>query len=191
MVILCFRWSRCPKEDQAVNTSWLVPCAWLPQNSWAVAGALECARGRASATIAGETSPAHLGSPEWDNPQSLNLKSTTYDSIHFQWWTIHCLLLTQFFPRTAPPDGQTELTLTGWEFQSPLRPAITSRTHQIRLGQTSCTVIPAKSNNTQWVTLQGLFWFQEQGFCVIIIISKSISSFFLISLLHCDMPYLY
>lgn len=87
-LLLCFRWSRCPKEDQAVNTSWLVPCAWLPQNSWAVAGALECARGRASATIAGETSPAHLGSPEWDNPQSLNLKSTTYDSIHFQWWTI-------------------------------------------------------------------------------------------------------
>uniref|UniRef100_A0A3B4GCW9 Macrophage stimulating 1 receptor n=1 Tax=Pundamilia nyererei TaxID=303518 RepID=A0A3B4GCW9_9CICH len=56
--------------------------------------------------------------------------------------------ISGFFPRTAPPDGQTELTLTGWEFQSPLRPAITSRTHQIRLGQTSCTVIPAKSNNT-------------------------------------------
>uniref|UniRef100_A0A3B4GCT7 receptor protein-tyrosine kinase n=1 Tax=Pundamilia nyererei TaxID=303518 RepID=A0A3B4GCT7_9CICH len=59
--------------------------------------------------------------------------------------------ISGFFPRTAPPDGQTELTLTGWEFQSPLRPAITSRTHQIRLGQTSCTVIPAKSNNTYLV----------------------------------------
>uniref|UniRef100_I3KWR0 Hepatocyte growth factor receptor n=1 Tax=Oreochromis niloticus TaxID=8128 RepID=I3KWR0_ORENI len=59
--------------------------------------------------------------------------------------------ISGFFPRTAPPDGQTELTLTGWEFQSPLRPAITSRTHQIRLGQTSCTVIPAKSNITHLV----------------------------------------
>lgn len=58
-------------------------------------------------------------------------------------------LLTQFFPRTAPPDGQTELTVLGWEFQSPLRPAITSRTHQVQLGQTACIVIPAKSNNTQ------------------------------------------
>lgn len=58
-------------------------------------------------------------------------------------------LLTQFFPRTAPPDGQTELTVFGWEFQSPLRPAITSRTHQVRLGQTACTVLPAKSNNSQ------------------------------------------
>ncbi|CAF96889.1 unnamed protein product, partial [Tetraodon nigroviridis] len=56
-----------------------------------------------------------------------------------------------FFPRTAPPDGQTELTVFGWEFQSPLRPAITSRTHQVRLGHTACTVLPAKSNNTQLI----------------------------------------
>lgn len=67
----------------------------------------------------------------------------------FQVGTIYSALLTQFFPRTAPPDGQTELTVCGWEFQSPLRPAITSRTHQVRLGQTACTVLPAKSNNTQ------------------------------------------
>ncbi|XP_047439627.1 macrophage-stimulating protein receptor-like [Mugil cephalus] len=59
--------------------------------------------------------------------------------------------ITGFFPRTAPPDGQTELTVCGWEFQSPLRPAISSRTHQIKLGQTACTVLPVKSNNTHLV----------------------------------------
>ncbi|XP_049589444.1 macrophage-stimulating protein receptor isoform X1 [Syngnathus scovelli] len=59
--------------------------------------------------------------------------------------------ITGFFPRTAPPDGQTELTVCGWEFQSPLRPAITSRSHQVRLGQTSCIVLPVKSNNTHLV----------------------------------------
>uniref|UniRef100_A0A8C5FZ42 Macrophage-stimulating protein receptor n=1 Tax=Gouania willdenowi TaxID=441366 RepID=A0A8C5FZ42_GOUWI len=59
--------------------------------------------------------------------------------------------ISGFFPRTAPPEGQTELTLCGWEFQSPLRPAITSRTHQVRLGQTACTVLSAKSNNTHLV----------------------------------------
>ncbi|XP_077459070.1 macrophage-stimulating protein receptor isoform X1 [Stigmatopora argus] len=59
--------------------------------------------------------------------------------------------ITGFFPRTAPPDGQTEFTICGSEFQSPLRPAITSRTHQVKLGQASCTVIPFKSNNTHLV----------------------------------------
>ncbi|KAK2862548.1 hypothetical protein Q5P01_002081 [Channa striata] len=59
--------------------------------------------------------------------------------------------ITGFFPRTAPPDGQTELTVCGWEFQSPQRPAITSRTHQVRLGHTACTVLPVKSNNTHLV----------------------------------------
>lgn len=69
---------------------------------------------------------------------------------------VHLPVLSQFFPRTAPPDGQTELTVCGWEFQSPLRPAITTRTHQVRLGQTHCIVQAVKSNNTQWVTVQGL-----------------------------------
>ncbi|XP_035980448.1 macrophage-stimulating protein receptor isoform X2 [Fundulus heteroclitus] len=59
--------------------------------------------------------------------------------------------ISGFFPRTAPPDGQTELTVCGWEFQSPLRPAITSRTHQVRLGQTACSVIALKSNSTHLV----------------------------------------
>ncbi|KAL0978630.1 hypothetical protein UPYG_G00173080, partial [Umbra pygmaea] len=59
--------------------------------------------------------------------------------------------ITGFFPKTAPPDGQSEFTLCGWEFQSPQRPAISSRTHLVRLGQTVCTVLPPKSNNTHLV----------------------------------------
>ncbi|XP_053724128.1 macrophage-stimulating protein receptor isoform X1 [Synchiropus splendidus] len=59
--------------------------------------------------------------------------------------------ITGFFPRTAPPDGQTELTVCGFEFQSPIRPAITSRTHQVRIGSTACTVLQAKSNSTHLV----------------------------------------
>uniref|UniRef100_A0A8C8JTJ7 receptor protein-tyrosine kinase n=1 Tax=Oncorhynchus tshawytscha TaxID=74940 RepID=A0A8C8JTJ7_ONCTS len=59
--------------------------------------------------------------------------------------------ITGFFPKMAPPDGQSELTLCGWEFQSPLRPAISSRTHLVRLGQTACAVLPLKSNNTHLV----------------------------------------
>ncbi|XP_073682015.1 macrophage-stimulating protein receptor [Garra rufa] len=57
-------------------------------------------------------------------------------------------VITEFFPKTAPPDGQSEMTLCGWEFQSPLRPAITTRTHEVKLGETACVVQPHKSNST-------------------------------------------
>uniref|UniRef100_A0A8B9HUM7 Macrophage-stimulating protein receptor n=1 Tax=Astyanax mexicanus TaxID=7994 RepID=A0A8B9HUM7_ASTMX len=57
-------------------------------------------------------------------------------------------VITQFFPETAPLDGQTELTLCGWEFQSPSRPAISTRTHEVKLGETACVVQPLKSNST-------------------------------------------
>uniref|UniRef100_A0A4W5LR55 Sema domain-containing protein n=1 Tax=Hucho hucho TaxID=62062 RepID=A0A4W5LR55_9TELE len=59
--------------------------------------------------------------------------------------------ITGFFPKTAPPDGQSELTLCGWEFQSPLRPAISSRTHLVRLGQTACAVLPLKKGRQQHI----------------------------------------
>ncbi|XP_062328311.1 macrophage-stimulating protein receptor [Osmerus eperlanus] len=59
--------------------------------------------------------------------------------------------ITGFFPRTAPHDGQTELTVCGWEFRSPQRPTISSRTHQVRLGQTGCAVLSQKSNSTHLV----------------------------------------
>ncbi|KAL6458477.1 hypothetical protein MHYP_G00337070 [Metynnis hypsauchen] len=59
--------------------------------------------------------------------------------------------ITQFFPKTAPPDGETELTLCGWDLQSPTKPAITSATHQVRVGGTNCTISRKKSNSNQLV----------------------------------------
>ncbi|XP_035376334.1 macrophage-stimulating protein receptor [Electrophorus electricus] len=57
-------------------------------------------------------------------------------------------VVTQFFPKTAPLDGQTELSLCGWGFQSPHRHAITTRTHEVKVGETACVVQPLKSNST-------------------------------------------
>ncbi|KAK6318859.1 hypothetical protein J4Q44_G00100700 [Coregonus suidteri] len=70
-----------------------------------------------------------------------------------QWKSESCPpVITKFFPKTAPPDGETELRLCGWEFQSPLRPAIISEeTHLVRVGETPCTVLSEKSNSTQLV----------------------------------------
>ncbi|KAF5904277.1 macrophage-stimulating protein receptor-like isoform X1, partial [Clarias magur] len=59
--------------------------------------------------------------------------------------------ITKFFPTTAPPDGETELTLCGWDLQSPLKSVISPSTHQVSLGQTNCSIIPQKSNITQLV----------------------------------------
>ncbi|XP_041944494.1 macrophage-stimulating protein receptor [Alosa sapidissima] len=59
--------------------------------------------------------------------------------------------ITEFFPKTAPPDGQTELTLCGWGFQSPPRPAISAKTHEVRLGETPCHVQPKDSSSTRLV----------------------------------------
>ncbi|XP_065097049.1 macrophage-stimulating protein receptor [Paramisgurnus dabryanus] len=59
--------------------------------------------------------------------------------------------ISEFFPKTAPPDGQSEMTMCGWEFQSPLRPVITTRTHEVKLGETACVVQPHKSNSTHLV----------------------------------------
>ncbi|KAK0135916.1 Macrophage-stimulating protein receptor [Merluccius polli] len=62
-------------------------------------------------------------------------------------------VITQFFPKTAPTGGESELTLCGWEFQSPSRPtAISDKTHTVRVGPESlCTILPAKSNGEQLV----------------------------------------
>nr|XP_055040727.1 macrophage-stimulating protein receptor isoform X2 [Misgurnus anguillicaudatus] len=59
--------------------------------------------------------------------------------------------ISEFFPKTAPLDGQSEMTMCGWEFQSPLRPVITTRTHEVKLGETACVVQPHKSNSTHLV----------------------------------------
>ncbi|KPP70559.1 hypothetical protein Z043_110603, partial [Scleropages formosus] len=56
-----------------------------------------------------------------------------------------------FFPKTAPLNGETELTLCGWEFHSPQRPSISSSTHRLKVGKNTCAVLPEKSNNTHLV----------------------------------------
>ncbi|XP_008284398.1 macrophage-stimulating protein receptor-like isoform X2 [Stegastes partitus] len=62
-------------------------------------------------------------------------------------------VITEFFPKTAPAGGETELTLCGSEFQSPLRPAIISgKTHIITVGSGAvCSVLPEKSSNNRLV----------------------------------------
>ncbi|CAB1353380.1 unnamed protein product [Coregonus sp. 'balchen'] len=78
---------------------------------------------------------------------------TRQEECLLQWKSESCPpVITKFFPKTAPPDGETELRLCGWEFQSPLRPAIISEeTHLVRVGETPCTVLSEKSNSTQLV----------------------------------------
>ncbi|XP_070758264.1 macrophage-stimulating protein receptor-like [Enoplosus armatus] len=67
-----------------------------------------------------------------------------------QWNKDSCApVITEFSPKMAPAGGETEVTLCGGEFQSPLRPAIISgKTHIITVGSgTSCTVLPEKSSS--------------------------------------------
>lgn len=67
-----------------------------------------------------------------------------------QWNKDSCTpVITEFFPKMAPAGAETEVTLCGWEFQSPLRPAIISgKTHIITVGSgTLCTVLPLKSSS--------------------------------------------
>ncbi|KAM7402240.1 hypothetical protein PAMP_017499 [Pampus punctatissimus] len=66
-----------------------------------------------------------------------------------QWNKDSCApVITEFFPKMAPAGSETELTLCGWEFQSPLRPAIISgETHMITVGSSTCTVLPEKSRS--------------------------------------------
>ncbi|KAI9515085.1 hypothetical protein NQZ68_027951 [Dissostichus eleginoides] len=67
-----------------------------------------------------------------------------------QWNKDSCApVITEFFPTMVPAGAETEVTLCGWEFQSPLRPAIISgKTHIITVGSgTLCTVLPEKSSS--------------------------------------------
>ncbi|XP_060775266.1 macrophage-stimulating protein receptor isoform X2 [Neoarius graeffei] len=69
-----------------------------------------------------------------------------------QWSNNTCPpFITKVFPKTAPPDGETEITLCGWDLQSLMKPAITTSTHQVSVGQTSCTIIPKKCKSTELV----------------------------------------
>ncbi|XP_016314091.1 macrophage-stimulating protein receptor-like isoform X2 [Sinocyclocheilus anshuiensis] len=69
-----------------------------------------------------------------------------------QWSSNSCPpVITQFFPRTVPSNGKSEITLCGWNLQSSYRPAITQTSHQVYVGKSSCTVIPEKSSSSQLV----------------------------------------
>ncbi|XP_069000968.1 macrophage-stimulating protein receptor-like [Embiotoca jacksoni] len=71
-----------------------------------------------------------------------------------QWNKDSCApVITEFFPKMSPAGGETEVTLCGSEFQSPLRPAIISgKTHIITVGSgTFCNVLPQKSSSKRVV----------------------------------------
>ncbi|XP_067854580.1 macrophage-stimulating protein receptor [Heptranchias perlo] len=55
-------------------------------------------------------------------------------------------VVVEFRPKSAPVNGETELTLCGWDFQSPNGPAITPTSHLVQVGTRPCKVIPASSN---------------------------------------------
>ncbi|XP_061779596.1 macrophage-stimulating protein receptor-like [Nerophis lumbriciformis] len=64
-------------------------------------------------------------------------------------WNKHSCapVITEFFPKIAPAGGETELTLCGRDFQSPLSPP-TVTTHVVTVGTaTPCAVLPAKSSS--------------------------------------------
>ncbi|XP_037347072.2 macrophage-stimulating protein receptor-like isoform X1 [Pungitius pungitius] len=58
-------------------------------------------------------------------------------------------VITEFFPKTTPAGAETEVTLCGWEFRSPVPPAIISgKTHTVTVGSgTVCSVLPKKSSS--------------------------------------------
>ncbi|KAM8868292.1 macrophage-stimulating protein receptor-like [Synchiropus picturatus] len=62
-------------------------------------------------------------------------------------------VITEFFPKTAPVYGETELTLCGWEFKSPREPEIVDgQTHMVTVGTGNvCSVLPDKSSTQQLV----------------------------------------
>ncbi|XP_018542200.1 macrophage-stimulating protein receptor isoform X1 [Lates calcarifer] len=72
------------------------------------------------------------------------------DECTSQWNKDSCApVITEFFPKMAPAGGETELTLCGWDFQSPQRPAIISgKTHIVTVGTGNvCVVLPGKSSS--------------------------------------------
>uniref|UniRef100_A0A671Q1Z9 receptor protein-tyrosine kinase n=1 Tax=Sinocyclocheilus anshuiensis TaxID=1608454 RepID=A0A671Q1Z9_9TELE len=73
-----------------------------------------------------------------------------------QWSSNSCPpVITQFLPSTVPSNGKSEITLCGWNFQSSSRPAITQTSHQVKVGNSGCTVIPEKSSSLTASPFQG------------------------------------
>uniref|UniRef100_A0A8C9T277 receptor protein-tyrosine kinase n=1 Tax=Scleropages formosus TaxID=113540 RepID=A0A8C9T277_SCLFO len=64
-----------------------------------------------------------------------------------EWRNTSCSpVITDFFPKLAPPNGTTEVTLCGWEFQSTSQ-TISPATHQVTLGETVCEKILYTNSN--------------------------------------------
>ncbi|CAH2312528.1 macrophage-stimulating receptor isoform X1 [Pelobates cultripes] len=69
--------------------------------------------------------------------------------------------VTEFFPKSAPLRGNTDITICGRDFQAhsvyqgPANAQINNNTHRVTMGPRQCLVIPEKSNNKRLVcTLQ-------------------------------------
>lgn len=71
-----------------------------------------------------------------------------------QWNKDSCApVITEFFPKMAPAAGETEMTLCGFEFQSPRPPSFINRqTHNITVGSgTPCLLLTRKCSSEQLV----------------------------------------
>ncbi|XP_054883479.1 macrophage-stimulating protein receptor-like [Poeciliopsis prolifica] len=96
------------------------------------------------------TCPVCLTAPRFMNCGWCSGKCSRKSECTSAWNKDSCApTLTQFFPKTVPAGGETEVTLCGSEFLS-RRPAIISGgTHVIRLDSGAlCAVLPKKSNTT-------------------------------------------
>ncbi|XP_034440841.1 macrophage-stimulating protein receptor-like isoform X1 [Hippoglossus hippoglossus] len=64
-------------------------------------------------------------------------------------WNTCAPIITEFFPKMAPVGGETEVTLCGWEFQSPQkRASVSNKTHIITVGSgNTCTILPERSSS--------------------------------------------
>ncbi|XP_041836217.1 macrophage-stimulating protein receptor-like [Melanotaenia boesemani] len=100
------------------------------------------------------TCPACLTAPHFMNCGWCSGHCSRKHECTSQWNKDSCApIITEFFPKTVPAGGETEVTLCGSEFQSPLQPAIINgKTHIITVGSgTLCTVLPKKSDSSRLV----------------------------------------
>lgn len=100
------------------------------------------------------TCPMCLTAPDFMNCGWCSGSCSRRHECTSQWNKDSCApVVTKFFPKTAPAGGETEVTLCGSEFQSPLRPAIINgKTHIITVSSgTLCNVLPEKSKSDSLV----------------------------------------
>ncbi|XP_021177600.2 macrophage-stimulating protein receptor isoform X1 [Fundulus heteroclitus] len=100
------------------------------------------------------TCPRCLTAPDFMNCGWCSGKCSRKPKCTSVWSKDSCApIITEFFPKTAPAGGETEVTLCGSEFQSARRPAIISgKTHTIRVDSgTVCAVLPTRSSDAKLV----------------------------------------